>query len=141
MTSPLVGRSAAVQKMTHHQFVKGLGYIAHSGPPELPAHLAGKKNCAPPAGTQNDSHHMLRPPNGAPDMVMRWIAGEQAWASLIPEKGNRLAWPVQHLQRAGWEYVGPEGTAAPATQSAPSAQNAQPGPKLNIQNRRKNTRR
>lgn len=105
--SPLVSRATAMGKQTHHQFIKGVGFLAHSGPPDLDPVHNGKKNCAPKAGTAAGSRHWLRPGNGAPDMVMIWIPTETAWASTKPEKGNRLAWPLEHLSRAGWEYVRP----------------------------------
>jgi hypothetical protein len=49
----------------------------------------------------------MKPPTGAAPLEMIWIAAERAWASRIPDRGNRLAWPTGHLMRAGWEYVGP----------------------------------
>lgn len=107
MTSPIVSRDEAHKKRTHHQFVPGLGYLAHSGPPDLPPTAKGTMNCAPPAGTKDGSAHVMRPPYGAAEMTMLWVAGEQAWAPSTPGKGNRLAWPPAHLSRAGWEYVGP----------------------------------
>jgi hypothetical protein len=106
--SPFVSRKEALKKRTHHQFINGIGYIAHSGPPELPAACNGNKNCDPPKNTRDGSVHVLLPPNGAGPMKFTWIAAEQAWASTVPDKGNRLAWPTSHLQRAGWSYAGPE---------------------------------
>jgi hypothetical protein len=105
--SPLVSRAVAMGKMTHHQFIRSVGFLAHSGPPDLEPHHQGKKNCAPKAGSANGSRHWLKPGNGHPDIVMTWVAAESAWASTKPDKGNRLAWSVEHLSRAGWEYVGP----------------------------------
>ena len=106
-TSPFVSRKEALRKPTHHQFIKGIGYIAHSGPPELPLGSNGAKNCEPPKNTPDKSVHVLRPPNGARDMTFVWHAADQAWAAIVPDKGNRLAWPTSHLQKAGWAYVGP----------------------------------
>jgi hypothetical protein len=112
--SPLVSRSEAYKRLTHHQFAAGLGYVAHSGPPELPPIARGTKNCAPPNGTADGSLHVMRPPNGHPPITMRWVQAEQAWASLQPEKGNRLAWPGSYLMRAGWAYGEPVRAADPA---------------------------
>ena len=107
MTDPFVSRAEAHRKMTHHQYVDGLGFLAHSGPPELPAAAQGSKNCAPPSSTKDGSPHLLRPPGGHPDMILLWVAAENAWRSTHPGKGNRLAWTTDHLSKAGWEYVGP----------------------------------
>jgi hypothetical protein len=49
----------------------------------------------------------MKPPGGAKPLEMIWVAAERAWASAIPDRGNRLAWPTSHLMRARWEYVGP----------------------------------
>ncbi len=105
--SPLVPRSDALQKRTHHQFVRGIGYLAHSGPPELPDTARGTKNCEPAPGTKNGSVHLMRPPTGAAPLKMVWIAKERAWASAVPDRGNRLAWSTNHLMRAGWVNAGP----------------------------------
>ena len=88
----VVGKREAHQKKTHHQLIVGVGYIAHSGAPELPAGANGSKNCDPPAGAKDGSLHLLRPPNGHPPLAFRWITAEQAWESVQPERGNRLAW-------------------------------------------------
>lgn len=106
MTSPLVSRREAVKDPTRHQMIPGLGYLAHSGPPELPAATKGEKNCAPPPGTAHGSRHVLRPPGGHSPMILSWLEGH-GW-SHPHGKGNRLAWSAEHLSRAGWEYVGPE---------------------------------
>jgi len=106
--SPIVRRATAHQKRTHHQFVPGLGYVAHEAPPDLPAVAKGDKNCEPPASVRDGSVHIMKPPGGHPPMAMTWIAGERAWASRPPNRGNRLAWTPAHLSSAGWEYVGPE---------------------------------
>lgn len=105
--SPLVTRSEAVKQRTHHQLLRGIGYLKHSGPPELPASARGSKNCEPGAGTRNGTIHLMKPPGGAKPLEMIWVAAERAWASAIPDRGNRLAWPTSHLMRARWEYVGP----------------------------------
>jgi hypothetical protein len=108
MTSPFVSRSEAHQKMTHHQYMDGIGYVAHSGPPELPlGRVVSSKNCAPPPGAKDGSAHLLKPPGGHPDMIMLWVAAENAWRPTHPGKGNRLAWSTDHLMRSGWEYLGP----------------------------------
>lgn len=111
MTSPVVSRKEAIGKPTHHQFFPGLGYIKHSGPPELPVTANGNKNCLPPAQTANGSRHLIKPPTGGPAVIMVWNVLEKAWASTRPEKGNRLAWPASYLSRAGWAYVGPDKAA------------------------------
>lgn len=108
MSSPLVSREEAYRKPTHHQMIVGMGYLAHSGPPALPLGANGNKNCAPPADAKDGSRHLLLPPNGAPAMPFVWIAAHRAWGSALPQKGNRLAWPIDHLMRAGWAYVKPE---------------------------------
>lgn len=104
---PFVTRAIAMRRQTNHSFHPGLGYLAHSGPPDLPADARGSKNCEPPAGTADGSVHYMQPPGGHPRMPMTWIEAEHAWASLNPAKGNRLAWPVEHLSKAGWEYAEP----------------------------------
>jgi hypothetical protein len=104
--SPIVSRATAHQKRTHHQFVAGLGYIAHEGPPELPPAAQGTKNCQPPSGTADRSVHVMQPPGGAGTMLMVWHA-DGAWGPIKPGQGNRMAWEPSHLSRAGWEYVGP----------------------------------
>lgn len=106
MASPLVSRSDALKKRTHHQHLRGIGYVAHTAQPELPGSANGKKNCAPPSGTKDATHHMMKPPNGAAPIRMSWVAAEKAWASMTG-KGNRMAWTTDHLMRAGWEYAGP----------------------------------
>lgn len=106
MASPLVSKSAAQRRRTHHQFVPGLGYFAHVGPPELPPGHRGNKSCDPPAGTPDGSVHMLRPSTGIRPIPMIWHAGDRAWGPTKPGKGNRMAWPPDHLKRAGWEYIG-----------------------------------
>jgi hypothetical protein len=104
---PLVDRKTALKKRTNHERIPGMGYLVHSGPPDLPADASGNQNCAPPAGTVDGSAHVLKPPGGAKPMRMVWIGAEKAWAHPAG-KGNRLAWPTDHLMRAGWKYVGPE---------------------------------
>jgi hypothetical protein len=113
MTSPLVSRSEALKRRTHHQFLPGFGYIAHSGPPELPENARGTKNCAPPNGTSDATAHLMQPPSGPP-IRMVWVQSEGAWASPQRERGNRLAWTTSHLQKAGWEYLNPVPGAKPA---------------------------
>lgn len=105
--SPLVSRPEAHARPTHHQFIRGIGFLKHSGVPELPPGANGAKNCRPPPKTADGSLHMLQPGNGHPAVKMKWLAAHAAWGSLKPAKGNRLAWPVDHLSKAGWEYVGP----------------------------------
>jgi hypothetical protein len=104
-TPPLASRVEAMKRPTHHQFVPGIGYLVHSGPPDLPPEANGKKNCLPPTGTADGSVHMLKPPTGADPIAFRWNQADQSWISTRPAKGNRLAWPASHLQRAGWEYA------------------------------------
>lgn len=101
----LVTRSTAHAKKTHHQMVAGLGYVAHSGPPELPPGSDGSANCDPPATTADGSVHLLRPPNGARPIAMKWVVAERAWESMTPDRGNRLAWPADFLKKAGWAYM------------------------------------
>lgn len=103
----IVKRSTAVKAMLRHQFVPGLGYVAHEGEPELGPEYNGKANCAPAPQTATDTLHLLRPPGGHPPMTMRWVAKESAWAPTVQGKGNRLAWSHGYLSRAGWEYIGP----------------------------------
>ncbi len=110
MTSPIVNRAAAHKQPKHHQFVPGLGYIAHDAPPDLPPGANGSKNCAPAPGTKDGTPHDLRVPGGAQTMALVWREG--AWHSPTLGKGNRLAWDPAHLSRAGWEYVGPAAEAA-----------------------------
>lgn len=107
-TSPLVSKRVADANPTHHQHILGMGYLAHSGAPDLPDHCKGEENCAPPQGTANASLHLLKPPGGAPDMIFKWAAKHNAWLSISPGKGNRMAWTVDHLMKAGWRYVGPK---------------------------------
>jgi len=105
MASPVVTRKAALLKPTHHQFVPGIGYISHTGLPELPSDARGDKNCDPPAGSKDGSAHLFNPPTGGKMVELHWVAAEKAWASPDRKRGNRLAWPVAHLRKAGWEYA------------------------------------
>lgn len=94
---------------TKHSFVPGIGYIAQAEAPKFAPHPAGGKNCAPPAGTANGSRYTLRSPGGKDGSIEKtflWVAAEQAWEPEIMG-GNRLAWTVDHLSKAGWECVGP----------------------------------
>ncbi len=102
----VVSKTAALKKQTGHQFVPGLGYVPHAEAPEFIEHPAGGKNCAPPDGTADGSVHIMVPPNGHPKVEMVWVAGENAWAARRPDQGNRLAWTISHLSKAGWEYAG-----------------------------------
>jgi hypothetical protein len=107
---PIVQRRDAMKRQTGHQHVPGIGYIVHSGPPDLPAEYpVGSKPCEPPADAADGSLHVLRAPQGG-EIRMRWIAAEQAWAALKSDQGNRMAWPTSYLSRAGWEYMRPEET-------------------------------
>ncbi len=99
-----IKRATAMKKQTGHQFVPGIGYIAHQDEPDVPPHPAGGKNCAPPSVITDGSRHVLRHAGGA-EHVMRWVAAEKAWAPLRPGDGNRVAWSVDYLSRHGWEYV------------------------------------
>lgn len=105
MSTPLVDRETAMAKQTHHQFIPGIGYLAHSAPPPLLPEHTGDKNCKPPAGTRTGSLHKLQPPGKGAPMTMRWVAAEGAWASPKPGKGHRLAFTCEHLSKAGWQYV------------------------------------
>lgn len=106
--SIIVARSQAMRAKTRHQFIQGVGYLPHGGPPELEPHQAtGTKNCDPPEMAIDGSQHMLRPPNGAPPRIFVWVKAEKAWEAFPFGVGNRLAWPASHLMKASWEYVGP----------------------------------
>lgn len=94
-------------KQINHQFVPGLGYVAHSGPPELPPGSNGTASCLPKSDAADGSLHLMQPPHGHPPIAMRWVALEKAWASIQPERGNRLAWPADFLSKAGWAYLRP----------------------------------
>jgi hypothetical protein len=108
MASPIVSRKSAHLKMTHHQYIDGIGYLVHEGPPELPlGHGGGSKNCEPSKGTKDGSEHFLQPPRGAPEMILVWVEAERAWRPPHPGRGNRLAWSTDYLSRAGWEYLQP----------------------------------
>jgi hypothetical protein len=98
-----VNRTEAMRDPTRHQYVEGIGYVAHSGAPEF-APVRAPKNCAPPAKTADGSHHMLKPPSGGKPIMMVWWAKHRAWATIHPGKGNRLCWTTDHLSKAGWEY-------------------------------------
>lgn len=102
----VVPRDAAMRRQTHHSFLPDLGFVAHRGPPDVPPGSKASAGCSPPAATTDGSKHMLKPPNGSKPMPFRWVASEQAWASLKSGEGNRLAWPATFLQRCGWSYVG-----------------------------------
>jgi hypothetical protein len=102
-----VNRTEAMKNPTRHQYVEGIGYIPHSGPPEFGSPVKMPKNCLPPAGTKDGTLHEMIPPNGAKPVTMAWWAKHKAWAALHPGKGNRLCWTVDHLSRAGWEYGNP----------------------------------
>lgn len=103
----VVDRAAAARRKTHHQFIPGIGYIAHSGPPTLPPGSNGSQSCLPKGDAADGSLHLMQPPNGHPPITMKWVAVERAWESLQPERGNRLAWPHDHLMKAGWSYLRP----------------------------------
>lgn len=107
MTSPLVSRDEALAKPMHHQYVIGIGYLAHDGPPDLPASASGRKGCCPKKDAAEGSLHVMKPPNGAGPVIMLWSRKHQAWSALNPGKGNRMAWSAEFLMRAGWEYVRP----------------------------------
>jgi hypothetical protein len=111
MASPslVVSRSAAMRQRSLHQFIPGIGYVAHGCPPSITAEAKNQKNCEPKAGIIDGSTHYLRPPGGGRPVAMTWVAAEKAWAATQFEKGNRLAWPVDYLRRVGWEYAGPKG--------------------------------
>jgi hypothetical protein len=113
-----VPRSVAMKAQTKHQFLHGIGYVPHGGPPDIPTGAQGGKNCLPATGAANGSIHILKPSHGAPPMRMRWVAAEQAWAGLNQAKGNRLAWTADHLSRAGWEYVGVDPKQEPVAPDA-----------------------
>lgn len=104
-----IRRAEALKKQTGHQFVPGIGYIAHPEEPlgpdgkRIPAHPNGNKNCTPPASTADKSMHVLRHAGGA-NHVMRWVAVEKAWSPLRPGDGNRMAWSIDYLSKHGWEY-------------------------------------
>lgn len=107
---PIVNRREAMKQQTSHQHVSGVGYIVHSGPPELPqGYPVGSKPCTPLAGAADGSLHVLRAPQGV-EMRMRWVGSESAWAALKSDGGNRMAWPPSYLSQAGWEYLRPEET-------------------------------
>lgn len=105
---PIVSRRDAMKRQIAHQHVPGMGYIVHSGPPDLPAEYpVGSKSCDPPAAAADGSVHLLKAPQGK-TVPLRWIATERAWAALKTDAGNRMAWPIGFLSRAGWAYVGPK---------------------------------
>jgi hypothetical protein len=105
---PITNRREAIKRQTGHQHVPGIGYIVHSGPPDLPAdYPVGSKPCNPPSGAVDGSLHLMRTPQGT-ELKMRWVASEGAWAALKSDQGNRMAWEASYLSRAGWEYVGPD---------------------------------
>lgn len=107
--SLIVPRQTAQAKPTHHQFVTGLGYVRHDGPPPLPRGAQGSKNCKPAPKTEDGSVHTLRIPGGRVVREMVWHASAQAWGPARGQ-GNRMAWSPEHLSKAGWEYVGPRRT-------------------------------
>jgi hypothetical protein len=112
LPSFVVPRETAMRDPTRHQFIAGLGHVAHEGVPEVPlgAALSPPDRAHPPAGAADGSRHLLNPPNGGKSIAFEWLAVHQAWKSERPEAGNRLAWPATFLSRAGWTYKG----AAPA---------------------------
>lgn len=106
--SPFVSRAEAMKRPTHHQFIVGVGFLAHSAPPDLPDDARGDKNCAPPERTQHEgSLHVLQPPGDHPPMTLIWSVEHGAWIHPVLGRGNRVAWTPDHLSKAGWEYVGP----------------------------------
>lgn len=108
----VVNKSTALARKTHHQFCPGIGYVAHSGPPELQPGSNGSANCIPAATAADGTLHLMQPPQGHPPITMRWVAVERAWESLQPERGNRLAWPADYLRKVGWAYLRPAISAA-----------------------------
>lgn len=104
--SPLVSRREAMKNPTSHQFIKGLGYLAHTEPPEIPLGTRPSTGCTPPTGTPDGSLHLLQPPGTRPKMTFKWLMRDSAWQA-IPIRGNRIAWTADHMKRAGWSYAGP----------------------------------
>lgn len=102
-------RAQALAKRAHHQFVPGLGYIAHGGPPVLPPTAKGDKPCEPAAGSKDGSRHLLLPPNGGRQMPMLWNAAEKSWSAVRLGRGVRMAFAAAHLSKLGWAYVAPKG--------------------------------
>lgn len=98
-------RDQAMKRRTAHQFVAGLGYVAHAEMPVPPANAAGGQNCEPPAKAADGSRHLLKHVGGG-SRTFTWVAAERAWAPIKHGEGNRLAWTVDYLSKAGWEYVG-----------------------------------
>lgn len=65
--------------------------------------------CIPPAGTQNDTWHALKSPNGSL-LEFRWLAADRAWWPRL-QRGWRVAFPAEYLSSHGWQYVRPSKAA------------------------------
>src|ERR1700744_570478 len=103
----LTDEQAAMKRQTHHQFVRGLGYVNHGAEPPVPP-AAIPSYAVPPEGTADGSLHILNPSHNAPPMTMGGVAAEKAWRHPHDSaRGNRMAWTAVFLGRSGWAYVGP----------------------------------
>lgn len=109
MTIALSTRAAAEKDPARHQFVMGVGYVRHPGPPPVRTPVAAKKDCSPPAGTADGAKHVLkRSPDGEP-VTFAWHAANGSWRPVTTThflKGARMAFQPDYLASIGWEYVG-----------------------------------
>ena len=108
-------RASAEASPHTHRLVLGRGYLNIAKEPEIKNPVAPKdrKNCAPAFNVETGTTHLMRSPGGGPDVIMIWNKGHQAWSSILPFQGNRLAWKADYLSRAGWEYLRPQQVVAP----------------------------
>lgn len=108
-------RQSAEASPHTHRLVLGRGYLNIAKEPEIknPVDAKLRKNCVPALNTETGTTHVLAPPGGGKGVVMIWNKGHQAWSSILPFQGNRLAWKADYLSRAGWEYLRPQQVVAP----------------------------
>ena len=100
----VVPRSTAMASRTAHVFVPKLGYL-HAGPLAMPKVAQGGADSASPAAAAVDgSRHILKAPDGGPELAFTWIAREKAWERY---GGRRMAFSAAYLAAHGWSYVTP----------------------------------
>jgi hypothetical protein len=103
-------RESAEASPHTHRLVLGKGYLNLAKEPDIktPVDAKARKICVPAFNVETGTTHAMRPPGGGLDVIMIWNKGHQAWSSILPFQGNRLAWKADYLSRAGWAYMRPQ---------------------------------